>query len=194
MPKFSGIDYEKTKAAVAAVVGFNEAHGVSYSRVQLAKHFGITTQSLRNWFPASSSKISQSIHGTEDRKNEGGSVGQKRARSEGPTDVAPSAVTASQQSTAPSRQNPVRNGGRGRKRLKRMLEDEEDMPASSPPPLSSPSPTDSYYPPPEQPLTPPKRKIYNPRNKAGSKDGRQSHSEGGIVKIESELQNEGNGA
>jgi hypothetical protein len=182
MGKISGVDYEKTKAAIAAVVGFNDAHDVKYSRVQLANYFGITTRSLSNWFPVGSSRKSQAVQGKSTQK-EAKSPGQKRPRSEDPTEGIPSA-SSSQQPVTPPRQNPIRNGGRGRKKLKMMLEDEIST-ASSTPPLSCPSGSSSF-PPHEELVTPPNRKNAQPGKRAGSKRSHQAEDEEEAVKREGE--------
>jgi hypothetical protein len=167
MPKKLGVDYEKVKVEVAAVVRFNKAHGLTaYSRAQLAQFFGITTESLRNWFPTTSSQTSQPAQRTKNNQIENISSGLKRARSEDSTEEpssAPSTFPSSQQPSTPLRRKPVRNGGRAQKKLKT-----EEGVSKSTPPADSSSP-----PPPQQLLTPPRRKIAQPRKKTGSQPGRR---------------------
>lgn len=181
MPKLSGVNYEKTKIEVAAVVGFNNAHGITYSKSQLANYFGVTTQSLRNWFPVVSSRASQPSQRPESASDEIKSPVKKRSRSEDPTEEYSSALSSPHQSTAPVRQNPVQNGGQGRKKLKMILEDE--VSSVSPPPLSSTS-----SPPPQQKLlTPPRRKIFQPWRRPDLHAEGQSRGTEPVVGLKREL-------
>jgi hypothetical protein len=79
------------------------------------------------------------------------------------------------------RQNPVRNGGRDRKRMQSIIKtlDDEDSTTSSPPPLDSPSSFESCASPgPAEPVTPSNRKIIEPKRKTQSRPGSQVKAEG----------------
>jgi hypothetical protein len=170
---------EKKKVEIGAVIDFCNANGIpNLSKRAIFKFFKVPDSTGFNWFPGSSSP--------------------NHRRATQLADADPSSISqASRQQSPPiKRKNPVRNGGRDRKRLKSIIEDlagedsdediDEDSDASSPPPLDSrDNSKSSSSPKPESPLTPPKRKIAQPRKTAGLHPGFQfEYGEVTVIKEE----------
>jgi hypothetical protein len=167
-PTISAAESGKKKIELGAVIDFCNANDISFSKLKLFNFFGVPQATGYMWFPGGSSTNTR--------------------RPQQPADIS-SVSSTSNQSPPAKRQNPVRNGGRDRKRLKSIIDDlaGEASSESSPPPLSSPSsPMASSSPLPEQPLTPPKRKIAQPKRKIGSHPGLQPKQEERI-EIKSEM-------
>lgn len=155
-------EYEKKKAAIGGVISFNDANGIKYSRRKLFEHFGIHFTTGYQWFPPSAAKPQGGQPKAENIKTEDESQGLKRARSEDPDDEISALKAELDEPPAPSRQNPIRNGGRDRKRLKALV---EDLAEGASPPMTPPFTADaSSPPPPRQLLTPPKGKRGDPRS------------------------------
>lgn len=162
---------EKKKIAIGAVIEFCRAKGYKNSKTEVFRFFGVIKQTGNQWFPGTGSS------------NDG------RPRPPGNGNGPPTLQNPDQQPQPLKRQNPIRNGGRDRKRLKSMIEDMqgdfEDY--GSPPPLSPPSPakssSSSLL---GEPVTPPKRKIAKPIRKSGEQDGHQVEEES-MVEIKSEI-------
>lgn len=176
---FNASDNEEKKSAIAAVVDFCDSTGVDYSKTKLFKHFGVPIATGYMWFPAGASPKSRKP------PQEMASPVKKRFTSEDETDGTSSNPSTSQ-SLGEERRNPIRNGGRDRKRLKSMVL--EDNASSKSPPIPSPSLThSSSSPPPEQLLAPPKRKNSQSRKEIASKPVHQSENEVEGVEINREI-------
>lgn len=156
---------EKKKIAIAAILGFTEANGIRCSKRKLIADFGISPRTFYSWFPINSTQPFPPPQVLSSTAQESNSVAsRKRARSPDSTEEGNSSHDAP---PPPKRQNPVRNGGRGRERLRAILEDLHDSSGSddaidddeSPPSASPSSPSPS---PPHQLPTPPKHKIAAP--------------------------------
>lgn len=167
-PTYTAAEVDKKKVEISAVIDFCNANGFKdWSKPKIFKFFEVPYTTGLRWFPASSTPTDR--------------------RTQQPADTATGSLSVSstshQQSPPPKRQNPVRNGGRDRKRLKSMIEDVSDV--LSPPPLDPPGSSKSSSPPqPQSPLTPPKRKIAQPRKKTGLYPGRQLKYEETMIKEE----------
>lgn len=160
-PTFSAAESHKKKIEIGAVIDFCNANGLTnWSKQKIFKFFAVPATTGHRWFSDNSSPNHR-----------------QPARPE----VISSVLPTSPESPPAKRPNPVRNGGRARKRLKETVEDLAGQIASSPPPLSSPSASQAPSSQPEQPLTPPRRKIAQPRKKNGSHPGRQLEYQEGIV-------------
>jgi hypothetical protein len=138
---------EKKKIEIGAVIDFCDAKGLKFSKTQIFLFFGVLRQTGSNWFPNSYSS--------------------NRRQQNQPKSATPSTLSASHQQSPPvKRENPVRNGGRDRKKLKAMIDSmtgEDDF-DESPPPASTPALSQaSSSPAAEEPLTPSKRRIAQPR-------------------------------
>jgi hypothetical protein len=173
--RLSAVEYEKKKTAIASVIDFNDASDIKYSKIKLFKHFGVSVMTGYIWFPVSSDARSRGGRPKiQNIKKEHESPGLKRTHSEDPAEETFPIKADSPLPPAPLRQNPVRNNGRGRKRLKALVEDlaeQASIASTPPPPISPPSTADTSSPPlPQQLLTPPKRKITQ------AKKGRASNS------------------
>jgi len=143
---------EKKKIEIGAVIDFCAAKGLKFSKTQVFLFFGVLQQTGSNWFPSSYSS--------------------NRTQQTQPKSATPSIPPASHQKSPPvKRQNPVRNGGRDRKKLKLIIDSmagEGDSDESSPPASIPALSQASSSPAPEEPLTPSKRRIAQPRKKRGS--------------------------
>jgi hypothetical protein len=163
----SAAELDKKKIEISAVIDFCNANGLTnWSKTKIFKFFEVPQSTGQRWFPNSSPP---------------------NHRRPTQPEVISSVLPTSPESPPAKRQNPVRNGGRDRKRLKGIVEDlvgEIDS-ESSPPPLSSPSASRAPSSQPEQPLTPPRRKIAQPRKTNGSHPGRQlEYEEVTVIKQE----------
>jgi|SRR5277367_5294679 len=162
--KMSAAELGKKRIEIGAVIDFCSAHGLNQSRQKIFDFFEVPKSTGQYWFPGSYSPNRQ------------------RPTQPANTSSTPSiSSTSLEQSPPAKRQNPVRNGGRDRQKLKLLIEDlaEDVSDASCPPPLSSPSPSHSdSASQPEEPLTPAERKIAQPRKKGSSRSGRQFKHEG----------------
>jgi hypothetical protein len=168
---FSAAEVKEKKLEIAAVIDFCDANRLTWNKSKIIDFFGVPKTTGYRWFPDTYSP------------------NHRRAQQPADTSTASSiSPTSHQQSPPAKRQNPVRNGGRDRKRLKAIVEDltGENGSDSSPPPLSSASASGaSPSPQPQQPLTPPRRKITQPRKKTGSHPDRQlKYEEVTIIKQE----------
>jgi hypothetical protein len=180
--RLSAAEYEKKKTAIAGVIDFNDACGIKYSKLKLFKHFGVAVMTGYSWFPVTSK--------TQNIKNKDEPLGLKRTRSEDAVDEISALKEELDQTPAPRRQNPVRNDGRGRKRLKALVEDltERTSSVSTPPPISPPSTADASPPPlPQQLLTPQKRKFAQAKKFHASNSGHQpQRTEEGVTDFKHE--------
>lgn len=193
MVRLSGADYEKKKTAVSAVIDFNDTYGVDYNKMEVYKHFGMDPSS---WYKCLATAPLSSYLPPRPRKPTSDSklLILKKERSEDSNEeeslISSTAQRSTiQQPTTPERRNPVRNNGQGRKKLKMLIEaetSENEDSSPSTPLLSNPSPTysDSSPPTPQQLLTPPNRKIAQPRKRIGSQSGRQREP---VIKFEHEV-------
>lgn len=167
VPTYSTAESAKKKIEIGAVIDFCNANGLTnWSKWKIFKFFEVPQTTGHRWFPDSSSP--------------------NHRRPTQPK-VISSVLPTPPESSPAKRQNPVCNGGRDRKRLKGIVEDlagkiDSDSP---PPPLSSPSASRAPSSQPEQPLTPPRRKIAQPRKTNGSHPGRQlKYKEVTVIKQE----------
>jgi hypothetical protein len=108
---------EKKKIEIGAVIDFCADKGLKkFNKTQIFLFFGVPQKTGSNWFPSSYSS--------------------NRTQQTQPKFAPPSIPSAShQKSPQVKRQNPVRNGGRGRKKLKLMIDSmagEGDSDESSP--------------------------------------------------------------
>jgi hypothetical protein len=205
-------DFEKKKIAISAVISFNDAQRISYSKMKLFEYFGISRAAGYNWISTGSLTRFQGVRVKRNPpKKEVGTTVVKRSTSEEATDQVVSLPTI--------RKNPIRNGGRGRERLKHLImEDMQDTDATpdasapvtpqSTPSLSGGSSSGS----PSQLLTPPnKRKAaatdddnddgegsQKPRKRAATAAGReqqrkQSPSRNAEAAVKSEAEDWGGG-
>jgi len=182
--KLSAAEYERKKAAIGGVIDFNDACGISYSRVKLFKHFGIGVPTGYQWFPIAPSATGRPRKGARKIKSENKSLGLKRSRSEDPGDQLSALKAEPDVASAPLRQNPVRNGGRDRKRLKAIVEEltEHATSVSTPPPVSPPSSADSLSPTPaRQLLTPPKGRRGRPEKRLEPQFGHEAQRSESVI-------------
>lgn len=157
MPPTHRIDFRPTdpqekKIAVLAVISFNDANSVPFSRIKVSEYFGIHERTARKWCAdgataTASTSTSRPAQGSDNNPENQGSKGIKRARSE---DIMAEILSASVTSGPHKSQKPGQNGGQGRKKRKADLKQE----------VLTPTP-----PPPQQLLTPPRRKISQPRKR-----------------------------
>jgi hypothetical protein len=168
--EFRPANSNEKRIAILAVVAFNDANGITnYSRPKVAEFYGVHERTARKWCAAAtSSSTSTSSLLLAQEPEDNGSAGLKREKSvefkEEPTSAPASSLAPNQpQPAAPKRKNPVRNDGRGRKKLKSIVEHLAERDSSaSPPLLATPSPaysSSSSPTPPQQLLTPPGRKM-----------------------------------
>jgi hypothetical protein len=194
-------DYGRKRDAIAGVIDFNDANDLKYSKIKLFLHFGITAATGYKWFPVPESagpRRGRPKAGTI--KNEHRSSALKRNRSEnqdndddddGDGDNNALAAERNERVTL-LRQNPIRNGGRGRKKLKTVVQDltrEEDSSASTT--FSATSPRSvagdtSSLTPPLQLLTPPTRGRGRPKKRSGSDFSRSLEMENGMKCLKQE--------
>jgi hypothetical protein len=150
-------DFEKKRTAISAVISFNDAQKIGYSKMKLFEYFGVSRAAGYNWISTRSLTRFQGVRVKKNPKGEGETAVVKRLPSEGPTDQAAS--------PPPIRKNPVRNGGRDRERLRHLiledLQDTDAAPDASAPvtPQSTPSLSEgSSGLPSQQLLTPPNKR------------------------------------
>jgi hypothetical protein len=178
---FSSTEIDKKKIEIGAVIDFCNANRLQAAKFTIFKFFEVPKRTGFRWFPGKSSPNFRRPSQPGDKPKTKISPVKKRAISEDTTEE------TSHQPSPAMRQNPIRNDGRDRKRLKSLMEDvtERSSPASSPPPLTSSSSSfASSSPPLEQPITSKKRKSVQPRKKNSSKAGRH-------VKFEEEIEIKG---
>jgi hypothetical protein len=154
-------EYEKKRAAIGGVISFNDANGIKYGKRKLFEHFGIHFTTGYHWFPPSAAKPPGGPSKAGNIKTKDESQGLKRTRPEDPDDEISALKAEPDEPPASPRQNPIRNGGRDRKRLKAIV---EDLAEGASPPMTPPLTADaSSPPPPRQLLTPPKGKRGQPK-------------------------------
>jgi hypothetical protein len=120
----AGVSAEAKKIAISAVIRFNDAHNVSYRKLSLFEFFGVSKSTGFKWVAEGSLSTFQGGHNTPKTK-EPKTDGINRSASDEEAERIAS-------SPPPIRKNPVRNGGRGRERLKSLiLEDMVDTDALS---------------------------------------------------------------
>lgn len=180
---FDKTEYDKRKDAVTAVIDFNDAHHVPYSKTALYKYYGIGVSTGQKWFSGGATVSFRKTQQSENIPNENKSPSLKRSRSEDPAEETPLIKTDPHESPATIRQNPLRNSGRDGKKLKSLVvEDVTERAASvpTPPPISPPSTADASppRPPPRQLLTPPRAKMGGPRKRVESRSGHESPAYG----------------
>lgn len=154
--KLSPAESKQKKVEIAAVIDFCTAQGLNFSKTQVFRFFGIVRRTGSLWFPSSYSPIDRGISQ--------------------PESAPPIVLTAREEALPVKRQNPIRNGGRDRKRLKSMIDDMKDDEESdiSLPPVATPALSQTPSSPvPEPPPTPSNRKIADPNKNVGSRSGRQ---------------------
>src|ERR1700738_4529559 len=94
----SAAERNEKKLEIAAVIDFCDAKGLKFSKTQVFQFFGVLQQTGSKWFPSSYSP--------------------NHRQQTQPASTTSSISSAShQQSTPVKRQNPIRNGGRDRKKL-----------------------------------------------------------------------------
>ena len=132
--------YNQNLAAVKAVIEFNDAHGITYSRTKLYKYFHIHQSKISR---LGLSSTSSPLH-VPKTTSEAEVSNLKRER---PNDESIEQTSSTPPPIPqPQRKNPVRNNGRDRKRLKLIVEslaEPSDSPTTTPPSspryLASPS-------------------------------------------------------
>lgn len=158
-------DNEKKKIEIGAVIDFCGAKGFKFTKNQVFRFFGVRQQTGSKW--GFTNSYTPNHRGTTQ-----------------PESTVPTISSAAREQSPPvKRQNPIRNGGRDRKKLKSIIDemagDEVDFDASPPP--STPCLSEaSSSPTPEEPLTPSKRRIALPRKRLGSRFGGPVKEEGEI--------------
>jgi hypothetical protein len=183
----SGVDYKGKRAMIGGVISFNDANGVHYSKIKLFKHFGIDVTTGYRWFPIASGAKSGPRQKVENITN---GQGLKRTRSEDQDDEISALKAEPDEPTTPPRQNPIRNGGRDRKKLKAIVKGmtEQASVASTPPPPISPPSTDgvSSPAPSRQHLTPPKGKRGRPKKGLDAQSGQRGRRAENVMDLKHE--------
>lgn len=168
---FDATEFKKRIDAVAAVVDFNDAHNVPYSKITLYKYYGIGKRTGSKWFSGGATMSFRKQPGDK-------SPSLKRSRSEDPADEIPLIKTDPDEAPTVRRQNPLRNGGRDREKLKAIVQEltERASSVSTPSPMSPPPTADaSSPPPPRQLLTPLKAKRARRGKRFESQSGHEVH-------------------
>jgi hypothetical protein len=131
---FRPTDVKEKKTAILAVISFNDANSVPFSRTKVSEYFGIHERTVRAWCAAAAASTSASgstlASGPAQQPNNAvkqqPSRSIKRARSE---DEMAELLSASIKSDPHKTQNAARNGAQSQK--KRKVEDE--VSSASPP-------------------------------------------------------------
>jgi hypothetical protein len=146
-------EQEKQIIEIAAVIDFCTAQGENVSKAQVSQFFGVHPTTAWKW--GFKKSYTPSRRGTTQQEA-----------------MLPTVLSASREMAPPAkREMPIRNGGKGRKRLKSIIDsmasDVESDKSSTP---STPvlSPVDSS-PTLEEPRTPSNRRIAQPRKKLGAR-------------------------
>jgi hypothetical protein len=170
--------HDQNLAVVKGVMEFNDAHGITYSRLKLYKYFNICYSTISR---LGLSSTSSPLH----VKKIAGKTEVPNLKRERPDDE-PTEPTSPTPPATPQlqRKNPVRNNGRDRKRLKLMIESlAEPIDSSTTPPPSSPlysaSPSS-----PQQLLTPPNTKNSQGRESLDSQTEQHIDQISRVIKLE----------
>jgi hypothetical protein len=167
---FRPTDAKEKKIAILAVISFNDANSVPYSRGKLCEYFGINERTVRKWSAAVASTAASTstppsgpAQQPENAPKQPAPRGVKRARSEDVmSELLSSTVKPSphQPATAASHQYAGRNGAQSQKKRKAT----DEVSSASPPPP----------PPPPHWLAPPGREISWPRKQGPTESAEPS--------------------
>lgn len=150
---FRPTDPKEKKIAILAVISFNDACPVPYSKSKVSEYFGVNERTTRKWCAeAAATMASQPAQQPETTPDSTEGRGIKRSRSEvGEAEVQPASIS----SGSHNGQKATRKAAQGQKKRKTNVKNEAVTPSPSPP---------------EQLLTPPRRNASQRKKQRAADD------------------------